>query len=248
MAQNGDLKRGSPSRWPHELTIITDEDDPHYDEKVTNKIDPVAVLDLAVTGQVQPVSVHAFTNRLIIVDGLQRTKRATVINHLNGSHAYKGDVESIKTCIKELINTDMAKRIIEECPRGLKLGITLFRGKEAEAYGAKISANEFRQDDPVQFKARKAQRMLHKWKFSHQDVAEKMNVSVATIKRWEKLDTDKAPKPRKPRGKSTRPTRKRLGDTFERVTNEKLKTVLGWVLGKVSLEDAAKAFPELAAE
>ena len=241
----GDLKRGTPSRWPHELTIITDPDDSHYDEREKNEIKPEAVLNLAVVGQVQPVSVHMYGKRLILVDGLQRTKRALVINHLNGSHAYKGDLAAVKTCIEKLTGTDMAARIVEECPRAMKLAVVPFRGTEAAAYGAKGSANEFRDDDPIAFKAAKAQRMLRKWNYSAEEVSDQLGVSVATVKRWDKLDLTKPRPERKKRGKSTRPTRKKLGEALERAASKELKALLGWVLGKVTLADAAKHFPEL---
>lgn len=241
----GDLKRGTPSRWPHELTIITDPDDSHYDEREQNEIKPEAVLNLAVVGQVQPVSVHMYGTRLILVDGLQRTKRALVINHLNGSHVYKGNLAAVHACIKKLAGTDMATRIVEEAPRGMKLAVVPFRGTEAAAYGAKGSANEFRDDDPIAFKAAKAQRMVNKWNYTPEEAAEQLGVSAATIKRWSKLDLSKPRPERKKRGKSTRPTRKRLAEAHERVASKEAKALIGWVLGKVSLADVAKFFPDI---
>ena len=244
----GDLRRGTPSRWPHELTVITDPDDKEYDKRETNVIDPAAVLNLATVGQIQPLSVRLLGNRLVLTDGLQRTKRALVINHLNGSFPYKGDCEAVQACIKAMTGTPMGKRVVEECPRGLKLQIVVFRGDERQAYGAKASANEFRQDDPMGFKIEKAQRLMNKFNYSPQEVAEAMNVSVATVNRWKNVDLSKPRAAPKKRGKATRPSRAVVEKAFEHIKGKMNQTLLGWVLGKVKSEELFTHFPELKPE
>lgn len=245
----GDLRRGTPSRWPHELAVITDPDDKEYDKRETNKIDPAAVLNLATMGQIQPLSVRLVGTRLTITDGLQRVKRALVINHLNGSHPYKGDCESVKTCIKAMTGTPIGKRVVEECPRAMKLQIVPFRGDDRQAYGAKASANEFRQDDPMVFKMEKAQRLINKFNYSPEDVAEAMNVSVATVNRWRRIDLSKPRGEPKKRGKATRPGKIAIETAFEKIKSDKqAHALLGWVLGKVKLDDVKMLYPALALE
>ncbi len=245
----GDLRRGTPSRWPHELAIITDPDDKEYDKRELNVIEPAAVLNLATIGQIQPLSVRLVGNRLTITDGLQRAKRALVINHLNGSHPYKGDCESVHTCIKAMVGTALAKRVVEECPRGMKLQIVPFRGDDRQAFGAKASANEFRQDDPILFKVEKAQRLINKFNYSPDDVAEAMNVSVATVHRWKRMDLTKPRTAPKKRGKATRPSKTAVETAFERIKSDRhANLLLGWVLGKVKFDDVKALYPALALE
>lgn len=240
----GDLKRGQPSRWPHELTIITDTGDDSYDHREALPIEPAAVLNLAAVGLVQAVSTRPEGNDLLIVDGMQRTKRALVINHLTAVHEYRGKVRAVHECIKLMKDSAEGRRVVELCPKGMKIAITVFRGTAGEAYSGKASANEFREDDPIVNKARKVQRLFNKFNYTHEECAEMYKVHVATIKRWLAMDTEKERPARKARTKSTRPTIRRIAKAYETATG-KPKTLLGWVCGKASFEDAVKAFPEL---
>jgi len=242
----GDLKRGQISRWPHELTILTDPKDPLYDARVKLPLLDEAIMNLAAVGFVQAVAIRPRGSETLIVDGLQRTKRALVINHLTGTHEYNGPVQSVKDAIKRLSGADSAigKRIVQLCPRGVKCPVIVNRSSnDAGVYAAKVSANWFREADPLVEQARKVQRLLQLG-HSIEDCAEQFGCHVATIKRWAKMDTEKERPPRKARTKSARPTIKQIGKVHESA-NGKVKALLAWVCGKGSFEDAIKAFPEL---
>lgn len=242
----GDLKRGQISRWPHELTVLTDSKDPMYDARVKLPLKDEAILNLAAIGFVQAIAIRPRGSETLIVDGLQRVKRALVINHLAGAHEYDGTVQSVKEAIKRLSGDDSAigKRVVQLCPKGVKCPVIVNRASnDAGAYAAKVSANWFREADPLVEQARKVQRLLQLG-HSVEDCAEQFGCHVATIKRWAKMDTEKERPPRKARTKSARPTIKMIGKAHE-TANGKVKALLAWVCGKGSFEDAVKAFPEL---
>lgn len=195
------VKKGHPSWEAHELVLdaIPDErlDDPITDERIMN---------FAVSGQLQAVLVRPHDGKLAVVEGRQRVKRALVINHLVGRHAYRGPLKSVKAAIDRLTGTDIGKRIVEECPRGMKVLVTVHRGDEQQAIRDSVVANEHRDDDPLERKVRKAKR-LAKQGFSPAEIAGDFGVSEQTIGRWLARDPD-AKRVKKMRGATTMPKAK----------------------------------------
>lgn len=242
----GIAKRGSPSMEAHELTLITDISDPSFDRRVLNPVSDEAILNLAAVGFVQPVSVHPRGNTMIVVDGQQRTKRALIINAIVGRHDYDGPIQAVHDALKRLQLKDslIGRRIIELCPQGVKVPITIHRGTEAHAYKAKVSANEFREGDPIAEKARKAQRLVQQG-HDESGIAESFGVHVQTVKRWLAMDTEKV-KTKKPRAKNSRPSFVRVAKVYESgAVNGETGLMLGWICGKVTREKLIEKFPKL---
>ena len=236
------IKRGGPSVEPHELTIVTDPDDPLYDRRLHLPISDEALINLAAVGQVQPIAVRPRGMGLVIVDGLQRWKRATVINMLTARQGYAGEVSAIHEAYNRCKASDLGRRIIELCPAGIKLRVSVFRADEKEAQRAKASANEFREQDPVSEKARKAQQMSRHG-LEDEEIAQSFGVSGATIQRWLALDVDR-PKDRKKRGKATRPSRKRIAEVakfFSDHARTDASIAMQWALGLGSDDELIKA-------
>lgn len=210
------VKKGTPSVEPHDLTLIEDPKHVLYDARVHLPIPDGAILNFAAVGQAQPVSVRpSGLDELVVVDGVQRVKRALVINHLSGRAAYKGKLKPVLEAIDRLKGSDVGKRIIEEASKGMKLQIALFRGQGAEAdksaLRAKASANTWRTDDVRAEKIRRAQQMDRQG-ISADEIAGDLGIkTVATVKRMLNADPDKPAKSGK-RGKATRPSAKRLAE------------------------------------
>jgi hypothetical protein len=244
------FKRGSTSVDPHELTLITDKRDPMYDARVHLDVPDEDILNLAAVGFVQPVAVRLRGDDAVIVDGVQRVKRSLIINAVTGTRAYTGNVQAVKEAIMRLSRSDSAvgRRIIDLCPKGVKVPISVHRGKEADAFAAKVSANEFRQGDPIIEKARKAQQ-LNNHGHDAADIAAMFRVSAATVKRWLAMDTEKERGPKKKRAKSTRPTPARIQKTLGAVDmkewSDEQRVLVQWLLGKGTDADLFAEFPFL---
>jgi len=230
------FKRGQTSVDPHDLVLITDKKDPLYDGRVHLPVPDEDILNLAAVGFVQPVAVRLRGDEPVIVDGVQRVKRSLIINAVAGVHPYTGNVQAVKEAIIRLSRSDSfaGKRIIELCAKGVKVPISVHRGKEADAFAAKVSANEFRQGDPIIEKARKAQQ-LNNHGHSAEDIAAMFRVHAGTVKRWLAMDTDKERGPKKKRAKSTRPTPARIQKTLEPGTESnwtaRERVLVAWLLG-----------------
>lgn len=209
------LKRGSPSKWPDELVVVTDPSLPGYDER----LDAVPVTDerirnFAAVGQIQPVSVLVVGDDLVINAGRQRWKRAMVINHIVGARPYTGKVKPVLDAIARIKGTSFAKWIADTCPNGVKLQFAVYRGDSMDAGRAAVSENEQRDEDVREAKIRKAQRMA-KQGHAAEDIADAFGfgvdaAAVAKVRRWLKVDLSAPPSKPKPRGAATRPSAKAL--------------------------------------
>jgi hypothetical protein len=239
------IKKGAPSVEPHELTVITKLDDPLYDGRIHLPVKDEAVLNFAAAGQVQPVAVRSRGyDELVIVDGLQRWKRATIINHLVGRHTYRGGLPAIDEAVARLKDSDIGRRIVELAGGGMKLYVSIFRAGDNESLRAKASANVWREDDAIAEQIRKAHQ-LARHGFSPADISETLGKSVKTIERYLAADPDK-PKQKKKRGKAARPSVKRIHAIHDRASEESdIGWALGLVLGKVSEDDFYRNFPDL---
>jgi len=244
------FKRGQTSVDPHDLVLITDKRDPMYDARINLAVPDEDVLNLAAVGFVQPVAVRLRGDDPVIVDGVQRVKRALVINAITGVHPYTGRVPSIMEAISRMGGTDSyaGKRVIELAPKGVKVPISVHRGKEADAFAAKVSANEFRQGDTIIEKARKAQQ-LNNHGHDAADIAAMFKVHVGTVKRWLAMDTEKERGPRKKRAKLDRPTPARVqkvllaSDAPKWTAREAL--MVAWLCGRAKDAELFEAFPFL---
>lgn len=239
------LKRGTPSLWPHEIKVIEDPAHALYDERLDLPVSDSAIRNFAVRGQVQPVAVRVDGKDLVLVEGRQRWKRAVVINHVAGVHPYKGKNAAVLDAIKRVTGTELADVVSERCGNGIKLRFDVFRGTEQAAAGAAISANEHREDDPVEAKIRKAQRLAGNG-FSPDDILTEFagKVSLATVKRWLAVDLSK-PKTKKVRSRVVRPGAKKLEAARAHLLvagHDQLASVVAWTLGLTKAADV----PELA--
>lgn len=228
-----DTKRGAPSVEPHELKVITDPSDPLFDARIYLPLTDEAILNFAAVGQVQPIAIRTRGfDDLVVVDGLQRWKRATVINAICGKRRYDGTIEPVVAAIERLTMSGLDRRIIELCPSGVKLKVSLYRADDKISQLAKASANEFRVGDEVGEKARKAQQMSRHG-IEDADIATAFGVTGQTVRRWLALDLD-APKERKKRGKATRPSRKTLAGLAVELAHvgcPSFAAIIEWSLG-----------------
>lgn len=244
------VKKGAPSVEPHELAVILDESDPLFDARLYLPIRDEAVLNFAAAGQVQPIAVQVRAGEMVIVDGLQRWKRATVINHLAGRCEYTGTIDAIVDSIQNLKDSPIGRRIVELAPRGMKLYVSVYRGDERESLGAKVSANVWREDDAKAEYIRKAQQMA-RHAFSVADIAAALGKSEATIEKYLNADPDK-PTTRKAKGKHVKPGQKRLkqlqvvADESDDEDVRGLGVIFGWAAGTKTEADVLAEWPELA--
>lgn len=250
------LKRGSPSAWPDELTVINDANHALFDERLALPVTDERLRNLVAVGQVQPIAVRVEGNELVVTAGRQRWKMATVINHLVGTRPYVGKIKSVSDAISRLKGTALAKWIADQVPNGMKLQFVVYRGDAMEAGRASTSENEMRVDDPREAKIRRAQRMA-KQGHSPEDIADAFGfgvdaAAVAKVKRWLKVDLSAPPKEREART-AMRPSAKRIDDVLAMLaTNPDIKEVNGaivllrWATGKVTAAEVSEQWPELA--
>lgn len=247
------LKRGTPSLWPHEIKVVEDPAHPLYDERLDLPVSDSAIRNFAVRGQVQPVAVRVDGKDLVLVEGRQRWKRAVVINHVSGAQVYKGKIKAVHDAIAGLEGSDLATLIADRCPNGIKLRFDVFRGTAQAASAAAVAANEHREDDGLELKIRKAQRLAAQ-SFSAEDIVEEFagRVSLATVKRWLAVDLSK-PKAKKARSTTKKPGAKKLAALYDHVASGTGSAVgatathaLGWAMGRVTWAQLVEVIPELA--
>jgi len=205
-------KRGTPSAWPHELKLITEKGDPLFDKRVFNSLDEVMIRNMVLVKQIQPVAVRMRGDEMVVAAGRVRVKRITVINHLSGAHLYKGTLWPVLEAIQKFKGSELEKLCADRCPHGMKVQYVLYRGSEREATGAMASENTMREDYSLEDKIRMAHTLSGQG-FSAEEIVNDGHIkgkSVATIKRWLKIDPDAI----KPLGKAktkstTRPSLKK---------------------------------------
>ena len=257
------LKRGAPAAWPHEFTVIEDEKHPLFDERLAMPMTEERIRNFAVQGQIQAIAARVDGDELVIVEGRQRWKRATVINHVCGAHIYKGKLASVLAAIHAVKGTDLEAVIVDHYPNGMKLALTVIRGDERSAALKSVAANEQRDQDPLEMKRRRAQRMASQ-NFSIDEIREAFGntISTATVKRWLAVDLAK-PRVKKPRATKKRPGAKRLealrgilttiaGRSEPTKANREGITGfalgLAWALGELTVEELKRALPDLTDE
>lgn len=244
-------KRIDGTSWdPAELTLVTDPKDPLYDKHIEEEVPDDAVLNMAAVGVIQPIVIKKRGDDAVVIDGHQRTKRALIINALIG-RPYKGKIQAVHDAI-ERMNTkeeskEVAKRVVVYCPDGIMVpAVARNRGDDALARAVKASAQAFRRnEDPVAMAADEAQRHKELGR-SPEAIAESMRLSVATVKRYLKMDLSKPRAPKKKRGKATRPNFKQLVAWREKTNGELTKReicLLDWLMGvRFDVNDVYKAF------
>lgn len=202
---------------PNDLVLIEDPKHPLYDIRVTLPIDPGLFASINRRGVVKAVIVRKIDGRPVVLDGRQRVKTARAVNK---------------------------KRKEEGLPL-IKVPFTERKGDMADAFGVTVELNEHRTDDELRTKIEKAQR-LHQLGYSETDIAEAFkNITVATVKRWLKIDPTKRTGVKKKRSAATRPGIKQIDNLVERVrehmTSREL-ALLDWVRGKSNGKDVAEHF------
>lgn len=250
------VKKGTPSLWPYEMGPITDPKDPRFQPErleMAASLTDEEIRTLVTLRQIQPVSVRISGEDVEIVEGVQRWKKAWVINAIVGvGPAYKGPVRAIREAIERIKGTDLAEFLRGEVPNGFKLKVDLYRGTEQEAVRAQTVANEQRHDDPLEVKIRRAHR-LAKAGFTTEEIAADFgHPDARTVQRWLKRDPD-ASRTRKARTKKVRPGPKKLRAAWLHASEQsngtasvKVTAILSWVLGEFPTAELKKLCPELA--
>lgn len=251
------LKRGAPAEYPHEISVASDESALLYDKRLTNPISEERIRNFVVMGQIQAITIRVNGNKADVVEGRQRWKMATVINHVAGVKLYKGPIKAIHDCIAMVEASDLAELIKAKYTHGMKLTFTVKRGDERSAALASIAANEMRDADPLELKIGKAQRLAGAG-FSVDEIREAFGngVTAETVRRW--LATDIEKRKAEPRGKPgpkkggvKRPGAKKMGAALAALEGSSEAVdcaafmVLEWVSGKVTDARLAEEFPAL---
>ncbi len=223
---------------PADLTLIVDEKDDLYDDKIHDPVPDEDLLNAAAQGIQQNITVRRRGNLTIVTAGRQRTKRALIVNALMGV-PYTGPVQSVHAAIKRLSTVPesiaVAKRIV------IMMGKDVLyvpargnnEGDEADARIVGFTENAFRrQDDPVKLRATEAQR-LERLGWDVTRIADKLGpVSIGTVKRWLQLDTSK-PREKEKRPKLVRPSAVALTKVHEKIEQkltERERVLLDWLL------------------
>jgi len=163
-AVRGDVWRCNPFA----IRVATDPDHPLYDERNELPLDDSLARNVAANGVLQPIIVARDDDDAVwVVDGRQRLKAACAVR----------DEQERQGCAEKLL---------------LRVPCVLRRGDDRRLYGALVSANEFRRDDTILGKARKAQRMADLGA-SVDDIAESFGCGRDTIKNWVALLGASAP-------------------------------------------------------
>ena len=182
----------------------------------------------------------------MIVDGVQRVKRGLIINAVVGVHPYTGRVPSIMEAVSRLSHRLIRWQADHQlAAKGVKVPIIVHRGKEADAFAAKVSANEFRQGDPIIEKARKAQQLNN---HGHEPrTSQPCSRSRRHREALVAMDTEKEG-PKKKRSKSTRPTPARIQKTLTvpgREWTAREKVLVAWLTGGANDGELFDALPFL---
>ncbi len=225
---------------PHNLVLITDKKDDLYDERIEDEVTDEDILNFATLGQLQNIVVRMRGNDPLVLAGRQRTKRALVINDLVGLHAYKGHLMPVLAAIRRIrADAKLLKTIVAVCPNGIKRLVATMRnsGSAATALGVATAENEYRQDDVLERKIRRAQRLAELGTSVDEMCVMFRGVHRTTIQRW--LTTSlSAPAKRKERAK--RPNVKQVTELYAKVKKDGTKReaeIVAWFMGEGDAPD-----------
>jgi ParB family chromosome partitioning protein len=152
---------------PENLTLVTDKSSPLYDERVDMPLNHGLVENMRKHGWFGVLPVRKNGSEIEVEDGRQRVKAALEANKLR-----------IKDGKEEFL-----------------IAVQTRRDDESEALGLMIAANEFRVNDSMLVKARKANRYM-KLGHSEAEAGVQFGVSAVAIKQWIRL-LDAAPEVQK---------------------------------------------------
>jgi ParB family chromosome partitioning protein len=196
---------------PDEVVLIVDPKHPLYDVRIELPLKAGFVENVAARGVITPIVVRKIDGKPIVIDGRQRVKAAREAN-------VRRRAEGL-----EPIQISAIDR----------------KGGAGDAYGVTVSANEFRTDDEMREKVRKAQHAYNVLGRSPEDIAIDFGVGENTVKKW--LDTEEtAVKPRKARGPSKAPSVKvvRLAlQTEGYIASDVARAALKWAVGDMTEAD-----------
>lgn len=216
-----DAKRGVLFSFdPDDVTLIMDPKDPLYDARVELPLKAGFVANVRARGVIVPIVVYKRDGVPIVIDGRQRVKAAREAN----------------------------VQLRAEGLEPLMIKATDRKGGGGDAFGVTIAANEFRQDDEMREKVRKAQHAYNVLGRSPEDIAIDFGVGESTVKKW--LDTEeKAVKPRKARGASKAPSIKVIRIALQTegyIPSDSARAALKWAAGDITeAEFLAQIAPKL---
>ena len=141
-----------------EADSLDGENHPLWDEKIFIPIRDAHVKSVMRKGVIIPIVVRRNGETIEVVDGRQRVKWARAANI----------------------------QLEAEGEPPIRVGCTIKRGDEADALVTMIATNEIRTADEIINKAKKAVRLMERG-YDEEEAAEVFDVTVTTIKNWQKL-------------------------------------------------------------
>jgi len=143
---------------PEQLVIITDPEDPLYDERVLLPLDNHMVKNVQEFGVKEPILFTRRNNQMVVVAGRQRVRWARAANEN----------------LKKAGLAPMKVRAVAET------------GDEGELLGISVLENECRRDDDMLVKARKAQKLINHG-YNQSQAARVFGVHATSLRIWLKL-------------------------------------------------------------
>lgn len=233
-----------------ELTIITDPKDPLYDRRVEDPLTREFLLSIAAKGVETPIAVRRRGAQSIVVRGKQRTKGVHVINAIGAGVPYIGGIKSIHVAINSLSADETFVKQVALFTRGKPIKIRALPANAGDERDARLSMrieNAHRHGDLLAERIRYVHDEIERFGTSYEDLALAEGVTVATIKRWQKHDSNSPRTKSSRRGKLTRPSPKQITALSERVQahlTPRERALLDWVQGRSNGVDVAELFLE----
>ena len=157
-------QREMPLFDPEQLTIVTDEKHPLWDERVKMKLDEHLVKSIMFYGVTQPI---------IVRRNGEDKKGRPIIEVVDGR-------QRVKACI------EANKRLKAKGSVTHRIPATTRTGEDKELMGVMVTTNEIRKGDAMITQAKKAQRLLEAGQ-TEAEVALSFGVTTATIKNFLQL-------------------------------------------------------------
>jgi hypothetical protein len=159
-SKHGDLFRV----YPEDLEIVTDPKDILYDKRIDLPVEDSDVLNVMAIGVKLPIIVARRGEKIVVVDGRQRTKWALAAN----------------------------KRLKKAGDPLIRVPVVLEAGDDRKQLGMMVSLNEIRNDDPLMMKISKLGILIDRG-YDDAECATMFGVTSACISEWKKIGGCSAP-------------------------------------------------------
>jgi len=241
---------------PNELTIMDEPGEPLYQEdRNALPVTREQVLAMALGPPASSIRVRRLEDgRNAIVTGRQRTKSAAVANAIGCGVRYKGTLASVKEAIAEFRkDADFVARVttlMRGTPRRLKCDPA--NDSIANVRGMMATENLLAQEENKRAVIRALQEDVTQFEVPIEMAAERRGISVATAKRWLKVDLSAPAGKPKTRGPATRPSARRIKAVsvyFRGAVENDLRLIgeaIAWTSGEIPDDYMLEKFPFLA--